>query len=82
MSLHGRENQDDVARGYWRSTLVLDPPLIEGMVWLNEKALFGRRGLCKRVADIRAKNEEVLGSSDGVKEMRACLVGTICIDLV
>jgi hypothetical protein len=61
---------------------MLFPPLIESTIWVDEETLLGWWGLCKGVAHIRAKHEEVFGGVNCVKESRASLIDSVGVDLV
>ncbi len=63
------------------ASLVVDPPFVEGLVGPNEEALLGGWSFGKGIRHVGAKDEQVLGCRDGVKEARTGLVNTIGLRL-
>jgi hypothetical protein len=58
------------------------PPFVKSAVGIYIETLLRWRGLCKRVGDIGAVYEEILGGTDSIEHPRAGLVDTVGVSLV
>ena len=79
VSLHCRQYWDYVTVRDGRASFVLDPPFVKCLIRMNEEALLGWWGFGKGVGHVSAKDQQVFGCRDGIKETRTGLVDTICI---
>ena len=68
VALHGREDRDVTAMGNGVTLFVDYPPVAEGFVRAYVEPLFGRWGFTESVADVGAKDDEVLSSSGSIKK--------------
>jgi hypothetical protein len=78
MTLHGQEDRDyDSAGCDGIPMFVVDPPIMKGLVWVDEEALFECWCLSKHIRDISAMDDQVLSSRYCIKDPGTCLVNTI-----
>jgi hypothetical protein len=66
----------------WGSLFVVDPPFIEGPIWLHVESLFRWWGFRKGITNISSIYNEVLRRGNCIEQARAGLVNTIGISFV
>ncbi len=71
-----------MAVGDWWALLVLHPPFGEGSIQSDVEPLFWWRSFRESVTHVSAKYNKVLCGSNGIEQMRACLVNAVCVRLV
>jgi hypothetical protein len=82
VTLHCRQNRDDVTIRDRRVFLMVDPPVKECLIWYDIEALFGGRSLSKHIRYIRTKYEQTFSRRNGVKDSGPSLIDTVSIDFV
>jgi hypothetical protein len=82
VALHSAKDGYDVTIRDWWFTLLIDPPVLECLIWVDIEPLFWWRCFGKCVGDIGAVNKHVLCSGYCVEDARSGSVNTVCICVV
>ncbi len=82
VTLHGRENRDNLTRENGWLFKVIFPPIVEGAVWSYIESLLWGWCFSKCIAHIGSKDEEIFSSRHGVEQTGAGLVDAIGVDFI
>ena len=69
MALHCFEYWNGESRRNGWALFVINPPVMEGLVWMNVEPLLWWWGFSECIGDVRAEDDEVFGSGGSVEDM-------------